>query len=76
MSKFDGGDVNSVLRHVRALAPGGDAAAGERQLSIMATALCVAARSCGVDRDVFMDCLSAAYDDAENIELVPLTGAN
>lgn len=50
MADFTGDDVNQMLRLVSGLAPGVDAQAGERQLSILAVALCAAATDCGVTK--------------------------
>lgn len=75
MSDFSGEQVNSVLRHVASMSPGVDAAAGERQLSILAVALCTAARDCGVDRDSFLHHLGRTFEDVQSRQLVPLYGS-
>ncbi len=76
MSDFKGEDVNSVLKHVAKLAPGVDATAGEKQLSILAVALCTAARDCGVQRENFLGHLANTFDDVATRELQPLFGSN
>ena len=76
MSDFTGADVNAVLRFVKTLAPGEDAAAGERQLSILAVSLCAAARDCGVDPDHFIGHLQNTYLDMLSREMVQLSNTN
>ena len=76
MGDFSGKEVNSVLKHVLSLAPGVDAKSGERQLSILAVALCTAARDCGVERENFLFYLEKTFDDVAARELQPLFGSN
>ena len=76
MTEFTGKDVNAVLKLVAELAPGVDADAGVTQLSILATALCAAARDCGVERENFLAHLAGTYDDILQREMVPLFGSS
>lgn len=75
MADFTGKDVNAVLKHVAEIAPGVDASAGERQISILAVALCAAAQDCGVKRENFLHYLAATFDDVEQREKAPLFGS-
>ncbi|MEM9845534.1 MAG: hypothetical protein AAF965_12100 [Pseudomonadota bacterium] len=75
MADFTGADVNAVLRLVTSLATGVDASAGNKQISILAVALCTAARDCGVPRDQFIQNLARAYDDVLTRPMVPLHGS-
>lgn len=64
-----GHQVNALLRTAQIIEPSGD---GERELTLLALALCMAARSCGVDREEFIEQLTLRYDDVLTRELVPL----
>lgn len=75
MSDFTGDQVNQVLRLVADMAPGIDAEAGNRQISILAVALCAAARDCGVERENFLAHLAITFDDVSQREMAPLFGS-
>jgi hypothetical protein len=56
-AKFNGGDVNAVLRLVGSLSDDGDV-----QLSILTLALSVACRSCGAPRERAVEVLNECFD--------------
>jgi hypothetical protein len=66
VSDFTGAEVNTVLMLVKGMSDKGDV-----QLSILARALAVGARSCGVDREVFQSEIMQCFDDP--VKLMPLS---
>lgn len=75
MADFTGADVNHILRTVRTIIPT-TPTSGNAQISLLAVALCAAARDCGVDRDVFMETLGRTYEDVLGREMIPLPESN
>lgn len=60
--EFSGADVNAVLRLVTSISANGDC-----QLSILATALAVACRSCGVPKERAAEQLVESFDRAPTL---------
>jgi hypothetical protein len=64
---FGGHEVNRVLDLVRSIEP----TRGNVQLSLLATSLCVACRSCGVDEETLMGTMRLLWRQAESTQLIP-----
>lgn len=67
--QFTGREINQVLEAVRTLEPSD----GDIQLSILAMALVVACKSCGVSREVALAEIAKCFD--RPIMLVPIPDA-
>lgn len=63
--KFDGGDVNAVLRLVGSLSDDGDV-----QLTILTMALSVACRSCGAPKERALEVLDECFDAQPTLVLL------
>ena len=72
MAEVVGDEVNAVLRMVEGICPGEDAKAGDRQLTLLVAALCVATRSCGADIDKAIALIEFIYAQTETAKLKPL----
>jgi hypothetical protein len=68
----DGQRVNSLLRRLYELQPGHEPCDSERQLTLLAIALCVACRGYGLSRKLALQGLAEAWDGSIDIPLVPI----
>jgi hypothetical protein len=68
----DGQKVNGLLRRLYELQPGHRSCDQDRQLTLLAVALCVACRGYGISRKLALQGLGEAWDESADIPLVPI----
>ncbi len=72
MKEITGDQVNALMRSVKTISDSDD---GDQELSLLAIALCVAARSCEIDRAGVLAAVESFYEAVGTLCLVPLPGA-